>query len=101
MTPKVKRRPWPEVREEERLRFPDVFAAYEAFKQAVRAGQRPSPDRPFIVVEGPNDLPTFASESEEHEFWGTHTVGDAWFDSANAVDHEELPPIRDRSRASR
>ena len=80
MAPRVKRRPWPEVREEERNRFPDVFAAYEAFKRAVRAGRRPSPDRPFIVVEHADDLPTFANESEEHEFWGltrsaTHGLG--------------------------
>jgi hypothetical protein len=55
-------------------RYPHVFAAYEAFKRAVRARESPDPNRPFILVERPEDLPLFASEDEEHEYWGTHEM---------------------------
>lgn len=101
MVPKVKRRRWSDVREEERVRFPEVFSAYEAFKQAVRDGKRPGPDRPFIVVERESDLPTFANEAEEHEYWGTHTPGDAWLDAAATIADEELLKVHDRLRTTR
>lgn len=93
----MKQRPWPEVREEERKRFPEVFAAYDRFKQAVRSGDHPSPDRPFILVESPDDLPIFANEAEEHEFWGIHSLGDAWFETTEAEDHETPLPARNLS----
>jgi hypothetical protein len=100
MVPKVKRRRWTDVREEERVRFPEVFSAYEAFKQAVRAGKRPSPDRPFIVVERESELPTFANEAEEHEYWGTHTPGDAWMDAVASISDEEPSTVHNRSQTT-
>lgn len=97
----TRRRRWPEVRKEELSRFPEVYAAYDAFKRAVKAGKTPSPDRPFILVESPDRLPTFSSEDEEHEYWGTHTLGDAWFESVEPLDPDELPPSGRRPRAQR
>jgi hypothetical protein len=89
------------LREEERDRFPEVFAAYEHFKRAVRHGMHPSPDRPFITVESADDLPIFADESEEHEYWGTHSVGDAWMDAAETDNSEKPLSARRPSRTNR
>lgn len=101
MATDMKQRPWPEVRKEELSLFPEVYAAYAAFKRAVKAGKRPSSDRPFIVVESPDRLPAFRSEDEEHEFWGTHTMGDAWFEQVEEFDRDELPPSGRQPRVRR
>lgn len=34
------------------------------------------------VVNNPEDIPAFATEAEEVEFWATHEIGDAMFDRA-------------------
>jgi hypothetical protein len=86
------RRSWAEQRREEQARHPDVFEAYEAFKRAVRGGQRVSPERPMIPVERPDAVPSFASESEEHEYWGVHEMGDAFFEGGDADSEAGLPP---------
>ena len=90
---------WPALKVREMAAHPEVFAAYDDFLAAVRRGERVTTDRPLIVVERPEDLPVFASEDEEHEFWGTHDMGEAFYRGA------VLPPeVRDalaRVRASR
>jgi hypothetical protein len=69
------RRTWPEQRAEEAQQRPEVFAAYAAFLRAVEAAESGDEDRPMIVVNYPAEIPTFANEDEEHEFWGTHELG--------------------------
>ncbi len=34
------------------------------------------------VVNHPDEIPTFANEAEEAEFWATHAMGEAMFDRA-------------------
>jgi hypothetical protein len=89
---------WPELKARELALHPEVFAAYEAFKRAVKAGQRISPDRPFIPVENPTAIPILASEDEEHEYWGTHEMGDAFFENAALDEHERTIIERARQR---
>ncbi|PNY81272.1 CopG family antitoxin [Deinococcus koreensis] len=36
----------------------------------------------LILINDPSDIPTFASEAEEAEFWATHELGDGLFDLA-------------------
>ena len=93
------RLPWPKVKAREMAVYPEVFAAYEAFKQAVKAGRRISPERPRILVDHPDNLPLFASEDEEHEYWGTHEMGEAFFEGA-AIDVDERVLI-ERARQQR
>ncbi len=52
---------------------------------------------PRIEVDGPEEIPEFASEDEEAEFWRTHTFSEAFWDQMPPVPDELLPPI-DRSR---
>lgn len=92
------RRPWHQVKAEEMAQYPEVYAAYEAFLQAVRAGEHPHMQRSMITVESPDDMPAFANEDEEHEFWGVHSFGDAWYELKEPIPEDELPPVRPRSR---
>jgi len=89
---------WAEVKRRELAEHPDVFLAYEKFKRAVQAGVRTDTDRPLIIVESPDDVPLFASEDEEHEYWGTHDMGDAFFQGAAFDDDERAIIERARQR---
>jgi hypothetical protein len=95
------RQPWSEVKAREMTMHPEVFAAYEAFKQAVKDGHRISPERPLIVIDHPDNLPLFASEDEEHEYWGTHEMDDAFFEGATLDDDERMLIERARRRRQR
>src|SRR5215216_1696377 len=97
MDAEPRRRPWPEVKREEQRRYPGVYAAYEAFLRAVKAGEHPRAERPMITVERPEEMPLFQNEAEEHEFWGVHDLGDAWFDLAEPIPDDEFPPVRQRT----
>ena len=94
-------RTWLELRTRERAEHPDIFAAYDAFKRAVKTGEPIDPARPFILVERPEDLPLFASEDEGHEYWGVHGMGDAFFDGATLDDDEYALIERARRRRGR
>jgi hypothetical protein len=67
-------------------------------KQAVNAGGRPDPDRPLITIHSLDDLPAFAGEAEEHEFWGTHSIADELWDQLPVAPDDDLPPPRPRKR---
>src|SRR5215212_6709646 len=97
MSTEARRRPWAEVKREELAKYPDVFAALEAHFASIRAGGPPHVDRPFIVVESPDDMPTFENEDEEWDFWNVHALGDGWFDLAQPIPDDELPPARQRT----
>ena len=44
------------------------------------------------------DVPEFANEREEAEFWGTLGLGGAALESLGTLDDDALPPPRPRSR---
>ena len=66
---------------------------------------QPLDDTGMIPVEGPEEVPRFASEAEEHAFWSTHSIGEQWFRRVRATPQESqrLPPwLRiERAKASR
>jgi hypothetical protein len=45
-----------------------------------------------------SELPDFANEDEEHEFWSTHSLGERLLEQMEPVDDDELPPPRSRTR---
>lgn len=53
--------------------------------------------RRMKTVERPEDIPQFASEAEEAEFWDTHTFGKAMLARTVNLDHI-LPPPRPRAK---
>jgi hypothetical protein len=68
-------RTWQEQRVAEQRAHPEVFAAYDSFLLSVQAGIPIDLDRPMIPVNDPAEIPRFANEAEEHEFWGVHEIG--------------------------
>jgi len=46
------------------------------------------------IVERREDIPAFASESEERAFWETHTMGGVLLDEMGAVEDTFLPSPR-------
>ncbi len=55
--------------------------------------------RKMKVLESLDDLPAFANEAEEAEFWSTHELGEAILDQMSPIgDDEDLPPARPRGR---
>jgi hypothetical protein len=51
----------------------------------------------LITVNDWNDVPAFASEAEEAEFWGTHDLGEALLNQMVPLD-DVLPRPRRRRR---
>jgi len=52
----------------------------------------------LIPVESLDDIPTFANEDEEHEFWSTHSFGEGLLNLMGPLDDAALPPPRLRRR---
>jgi hypothetical protein len=50
------------------------------------------------TVDDWEDVPAFASEDEEAEFWATHGLGGRALESLGTLDDDELPPPRPRRR---
>ncbi len=49
------------------------------------------------TVESLDDIPDFANEDEEAEFWATHGLGEALLEQMRPIgDDEDLPPVRPR-----
>jgi hypothetical protein len=61
------------------------------------------PRRPDLIpVERLEDIPAFASEDEEDQYWGRHRLGDALLDQMEPVPPEGdewAPPARPRTTA--
>ena len=72
----------------------------DASDAPVDRSQLTDPDRPLIIIHNLDDLPAFAGEAEEHEFWGTHSIADELWDQLPAVPDDELPPPRPRRRSA-
>ena len=102
MTSPAQRRRWADVRKQELIDHPDVFAAYAAFVRADEAAKQAYRDRPMITIEDVSDIPLFATEDEEHEYWGMHDVSDEIMAQAEPFSDEELAlmqRVRDRRGA--
>jgi len=52
----------------------------------------------LLIVDGPADIPDFATEQEEADFWMTHRLSDRLLDGLRPPTDEEAPRPR-RSRA--
>ena len=50
------------------------------------------------TIEDWNEVPRFASEAEETEFWATHELGDGLLARMGPVPEGALPPPRPRTR---
>jgi CopG antitoxin of type II toxin-antitoxin system len=50
------------------------------------------------TIEDWSEVPRFASEAEEAEFWATHSLGDGLLASMGQVPEGVLPPPRPRTR---
>lgn len=54
----------------------------------------------FIQINSPDEIPTFANECEEHDFWSTHSFGPGMMKYAEEHPDpllDELLPVRPRS----
>ncbi len=52
----------------------------------------------LIPVESVADIPRFANEDEEAEFWSTHSFGEGILNQMGPLD-DVLPPPRKRKRS--
>ena len=50
------------------------------------------------IIERIEDIPAFASEAEEAQFWDTHTFSDALLETFGTIEDGVLPPPRPRTR---
>lgn len=50
----------------------------------------------LIPVNAWDDVPAFASEVEEADYWGTHCLGEPLLETLGLVDDDSLPPPRVR-----
>lgn len=55
----------------------------------------------LIEVHSPEEIPEFASEKEEAEFWATHSLGDEFWEKTELVPEDELPPSMSRKELLR
>lgn len=58
---------------------------------------RKKPAKQLEVVNHLEDIPNFADEDEEDEFWSTHTLSDELWEAADPLADKELPPTRPRT----
>ena len=61
--------------------------------------ERPVKDEDGIVlVYSEDDIPSFKSEREEHDFWSTHAFSEEFIDRAAAKGEDiPMPPVHKRS----
>jgi predicted DNA binding CopG/RHH family protein len=57
---------------------------------------RPAPK--MTTLHSLEEIPAFATESEEAAFWATHEIADELWDELPAVSDDQLPPARPRTR---
>ncbi len=53
---------------------------------------------PLEIVDRWEDVPGFATEAEEADFWATHRLSDELLDQMGPVPDDVLPPPRPRTR---
>jgi hypothetical protein len=54
--------------------------------------------RPMTTIRSWAEVPRFASEAEEAEYWAGHDLGDELLAEMGPVPEGELPPARPRTR---
>lgn len=59
-------------------------------------GTSDSDPRDACEINHLREIPSFASEAEEREFWATHSLGDGMFEDVDPLVAGELPPPRRR-----
>lgn len=52
----------------------------------------------FVETDSPDEIPDFASEDEEHEFWSTHSLGPGMLDRMGPIPESELPLSTPRTK---
>ena len=52
----------------------------------------------LIVIHHLDEIPTFASEAEEHAYWATHELAPDLWDRAEPLEPNELPAPRSVTR---
>jgi hypothetical protein len=52
----------------------------------------------MTTIHSWSEVPRFASEAEESDWWGTHELGDELLAQMRPVREGELPPARSRTR---
>jgi hypothetical protein len=55
----------------------------------------------LIPVNSPDDIPVFATETEEHQFWSTHELGPGMFEAVEPDPLLERLPTRPRDPRTR
>lgn len=58
----------------------------------------PERAEPKIVIASWDEVPQFASEAEEAEYWASHTPGEGLLDVMGPAPEGLLPPSRPRTR---
>lgn len=51
------------------------------------------PDHQMTEITSPEEIPAFANEDEEHTFWSTHCIGQAYLDRVGGWTREETLPV--------
>lgn len=59
---------------------------------------RKKPLKQLEVVRHLEDIPDFANEDQEDEFWSAHTLSDELWDAGDPLADQELPPTRPPTR---
>jgi hypothetical protein len=59
-----------------------------------------SPKRPMTTIHRVEDIPSFATEAEEHAFWATHELSEDLWEQAEQIEPSELPPVRSMTSRS-
>jgi hypothetical protein len=51
----------------------------------------------LIEIESEAEIPQFANEAEEADFWGTHSLGERFLADHPAIEPDWMPPPRPRT----
>ncbi len=49
----------------------------------------------LIEIQSEDEIPEFANEDEEAEFWSTHSLGDRYLAEHPPIELDWLPPVRE------
>lgn len=53
-----------------------------------------STGKQMLVIYRLEEIPAFASEAKEHDFWATHELSDALWNQAEPLETAAVPPPR-------
>ena len=58
-------------------------------------------DSDTIEIQSMAEVPDFATDEEEHEYWSTHSIGDGVTVTPRELSDQPLPPAREHSVESK